>query len=80
MTHDIKNKSVVCFNIVGIVSRTDMSGGGSKVSKFMMPTQPRKVNCTETSSSLLSTVNALTELRQDEHQASVYKQELLFSE
>jgi hypothetical protein len=45
-----------------------------------MPTPPRTANCTETSSSRLSTVNALTELRQDEHQASVSKQELLFSE
>jgi hypothetical protein len=80
MTTDIKYKSILCFNIVGVVSRIDMYGGGSKVSKFMMPTLLRRVNCTETSLYLLSTVNAFTEQKQDEHQASVYKQELLFSE
>jgi hypothetical protein len=63
MTHDIKYKSVLCFNIVGVVSRIGMSGGGSKVSKFMMHTLLRKVNCTETSWYLLSTGNASTEQR-----------------
>jgi hypothetical protein len=46
---DLKYKLISVFTIAGNVSRIVMSGGGNKVSKFMIPTQLRKVNCREIS-------------------------------
>jgi len=57
----IMQKFILIVIITEVVSRLGMSGGGNKVSKFMMSTQLRKVNCRESSLYLSSIGSVSTE-------------------